>query len=77
MKTTLLILALMLTGCLPESHTYYIKPNTSIQKTKHDYKQCEYEAKIATASIHNSQIKVMRTMDIQSSCMFLQGYKGK
>ncbi len=74
MKSTILILTILaLSGCAGVEETF-VRPNTSAEQTIYDWKQCGYEADLATVSISNRTRRVMEIPYLKADCMELKHY---
>ena len=73
-KTTLSLLTILVfTGCATQ--VTYLKPNITNNQALEDYRECEYQADLATASLNNSTLKIMRSITLTGDCMLVKGYK--
>lgn len=67
----------LLAGCEIMNMTmadFYERPGTSSAQRSADYKQCEYEAALATAGISGMQAGA-RQNQLEKMCMQLLGYR--
>lgn len=72
-KMTVLIapVAIALTACAAGT---YVKPGVSQTEADSDLAQCQYQAQLATAPIHDTIMRGVRRGELTMSCMKLRGY---
>lgn len=70
-----LLLSLLLAGCVPPAQ--WIKPGVTPEQAERDQKECNYEARKATAAIANPFNQASERIDLEWACLGLRGYRRK